>query len=281
MNFVVFSDIHSNYVALNALYDIINERYRGFEIICLGDLVGYFPLTTELEHSLGKFVGPLSCQFLTGNHDSQYLEEQNENWFSQLIESSSEVVSKEKMVFSHGAHYDPLNIYCYPDLHFYTSNKSKYENGYAYITGHTHRPFIEEQNSLLVNVGSLGMPRNWVPHGTFLTIIDGVYEINELHYNLDLWYEVNKDVNNRVKNRIYFGGRSDYLDNELLEFTESEKTLLCSILDYPCCYSRIVYTDNISVCKILLDKDVVYLLRFRTENEMVFNNLEEVIQWIK
>ncbi|HEY5813376.1 MAG TPA: metallophosphoesterase, partial [Terrimicrobiaceae bacterium] len=69
MKFAVFSDIHGNLEALEAvLSDIAAERVQ--EMICLGDIVGYGPNPAECIEMLRC----LSCSVVLGNHDEACVE---------------------------------------------------------------------------------------------------------------------------------------------------------------------------------------------------------------
>jgi predicted phosphodiesterase len=73
VKFAIFSDIHGNLEALEAvLADITAERVQ--EMICLGDIVGYGPNPAECL----EMIRCLSCSVVMGNHDEACIEPEME-----------------------------------------------------------------------------------------------------------------------------------------------------------------------------------------------------------
>jgi hypothetical protein len=69
VKFAIFSDIHGNLEALEAvLADITAERVQ--EMICLGDIVGYGPNPAECL----EMIRCLNCSVVMGNHDEACVE---------------------------------------------------------------------------------------------------------------------------------------------------------------------------------------------------------------
>lgn len=68
MRTLVISDIHSNHLALQAVLDDANGRYRPTEIYFLGDLVGYMPSPLLVWQTLQAESIPVGG-WLAGNHD--------------------------------------------------------------------------------------------------------------------------------------------------------------------------------------------------------------------
>ena len=68
----VFSDIHSNFQALEAMLNDMRER-RIARTICLGDIVGYAAQPRECV----EIVRTMECPVLKGNHDSAVVEQRD------------------------------------------------------------------------------------------------------------------------------------------------------------------------------------------------------------
>lgn len=70
MKIAIFSDLHANFPAINAVAgDAANEMDVGFrQCWCLGDVVGYGPHPTQALRFLRDFVDP--ARWVMGNHDA-------------------------------------------------------------------------------------------------------------------------------------------------------------------------------------------------------------------
>ena len=75
MRFVIFSDVHANLEALEAVLADARER-NCTHFVCLGDVVGY----NANPHECVERVRELDCPIVKGNHDEQ----------ATLVESSSD-----------------------------------------------------------------------------------------------------------------------------------------------------------------------------------------------
>lgn len=178
----IFSDAHGNETGFFKCLDVL--RSKAEKIFFLGDACGYFPFSNNIITAL-KDNNIIS---LKGNHDAMLLGEldypsSSENIYQvrknrEAATSSSlsylkplpsffeTTINGRKLLFVHGSPANPLNGYVYPD----TSIEDFAVPGYDVIfMGHTHRPFIKNNNDqLLVNVGSCGLPRDI---GNRLTVI--------------------------------------------------------------------------------------------------------------
>lgn len=83
MKFAIFSDVHANLEALEAvLADAAELGCTHF--VCLGDVVGY----NANPHECVKIVRALDCPIVKGNHDEQASEETSSRDFNPLAESA-------------------------------------------------------------------------------------------------------------------------------------------------------------------------------------------------
>ncbi|MCA9060631.1 MAG: metallophosphoesterase family protein [Planctomycetaceae bacterium] len=112
---------------------------------------------------------------------------------------------ERKMMFVHGSARNPLNEYVFPDDIY---NQVKMEKIFALVEqycfqGHTHIPgvFTEKleffapesigfkyelgPGKVMVNVGSVGQPRNNDPRSSYLTIDGNVLQFHRVPYDID------------------------------------------------------------------------------------------------
>lgn len=195
MRTAIISDIHGNQEALSAvLYDI--ESLNIDEIVCLGDIVGYGPNPNECIQIVKKKC-PI---ILYGNHDAAVLDSlstQNFNinakiaieWTNkQLSEESrkfieSLVISKidDNKTYVHSTPYEPKMWYYITSVEEAEFNFQFFDTTFCFV-GHTHIPVTitltgdkevdvsqegyldfsddDDLSSYLVNVGSVGQPRD-------------------------------------------------------------------------------------------------------------------------
>ncbi len=194
MKIAVISDVHGNLVALNKALEVI-EAIKPTEIWFLGDCFGYFPEGIECYDILTK-----TCLvFLKGNHEAMLLDELEYskasgdvyrlegikqvidpvklNSISSLPESyESSRYGKNYFFAAHGSPQDLLKGYIYPDedLGLWKPGQSELSNDVISSTvliANTHRPFISKFDwGTLVNVGSIGLPRDKGNSGSFALI---------------------------------------------------------------------------------------------------------------
>ena len=65
---LLISDIHGNIAALNAIIAYADKHYPGYELWCLGDVVGYGPSPFLVWSRLRSVYMP-DGGWLAGNHD--------------------------------------------------------------------------------------------------------------------------------------------------------------------------------------------------------------------
>lgn len=199
MKFAIFSDIHGNLEALKAvLADITAERVH--EMICLGDIVGYGPNPAECL----ELVRGLSCSVILGNHDEACVEPGaevalNEYARAGILFSRSELSSAQK----DWLRKRPLQL-DFDDFSAVHSSLGDAESWHYVLSpsdalqhflfqekplcfcGHTHKPAVWTHEGgtvrviaptgnvpfpiaarTLVNVGSVGQPRNLRPEACY------------------------------------------------------------------------------------------------------------------
>lgn len=205
MRYLVISDIHANPDALLA----IEEPHD--TVICLGDIVDYGP-------------DPISCiQYLRerqdtllrvrGNHDNavafrvdcqcgeafKHLSvETREYMWSVLspeeleylggVETGLMLESGGRPVFAvHAAPSDHMFKYLTPDTPAEElAEEMESVTADIVLTGHSHRPFVRRfGDRLLVNVGSVGQPRDGIPRVSYAILEDGKVELKRADYDVE------------------------------------------------------------------------------------------------
>ena len=221
MKRALISDIHSNLEALEAVFADIRSQGIS-EVYCLGDLVGYGPNPRECidmimtckvcllgNHDQGALFDPEG--FNSGAERAIF-------WTRLQLENGGSAAERQKrwdflgelprnhqedrFLFVHGSARNPLNEYVFPEDVY---NRRKLEKIFALIPrysfqGHTHVPGVfteqfqflspEEINyeyrlgdgKAMVNVGSVGQPRDGNPKACYAVLEDGVVRFRRVEY---------------------------------------------------------------------------------------------------
>lgn len=202
MTYAVISDIHSNLEALQQAMSIIDERKVG-EIICLGDVVGYGSNPNECV----DIIRARCSAVVLGNHDAAALDPSLAHDFNPIAKravtwtaehltvQSREFLSslplierRENLLFVHSSPDKPGDWDYILDGDDAFSALRHVEEKICFI-GHTHIPGIFSQRGraksittdekYLVNVGSIGQPRDGNPMLSF-----GVFDPTSWEYEL-------------------------------------------------------------------------------------------------
>jgi putative phosphoesterase len=192
----VFSDVHSNYPALESvLHDIENKGIS--ETFCLGDLVGYGPYPNEVIEEIRK----KSIPTLQGNYDEgvgndrdscgcAYITEEekesgaislewtkkrttreNKNFLKQLPFKSEVEIEGKKILLVHGSPRRN-NEYLYEGRPESTLIRMIQPLDIdVMLMGHTHKPYHRVVNGVhLVNDGSVGKPKDGDPRASYVVL---------------------------------------------------------------------------------------------------------------
>lgn len=202
----IISDIHGNLEALDAVLADIKSKHIE-DVYCLGDIVGYGPNPCECidrvmscqvcllgNHDQGALFDPEG--FNAGAERAIF-------WTRKMLESGTSnerrweflgelprMRREPQLLFVHGSARNPLNEYVFPEDIY---NQRKMERIFSLVEkycfqGHTHIPgvFTEDLNfyapeeidfqytlgnqKVLVNVGSVGQPRNGDPRASYVIL---------------------------------------------------------------------------------------------------------------
>jgi predicted phosphodiesterase len=207
----IISDIHGNLEALEVVLGDI-ERRGISEIFCLGDIIGYGPdpcacidrviskakVTLLGNHDQAALFDPEGFNpgaeraiFWTRSQLEQGDSKGNEKRW-EFLGDLPRFHREDKMLFVHGSARNPLNEYVFPEDIY---NQRKMEKIFGLVErycfqGHTHVPGVFTESlkffrpeelgfeyelgseKVLVNVGSVGQPRNSDPRAQYV-ILDG------------------------------------------------------------------------------------------------------------
>lgn len=189
MKIAVFSDIHGNIEALDAVLRDI-EAFKVDHLICLGDLVGYLPFPNEVI----ECVKSLDIPVIMGNYDQgtgfdlddcgcaypseeerklgdlslrwtqKEVNAENKRYLQSLLPQYSLELEGKKLLFVHGSPRK-INEYLFEErpessiLRMFSEDKP-----HLLACGHTHKAYIKTIDSMiLLNDGSVGRPKDGIP----------------------------------------------------------------------------------------------------------------------
>jgi diadenosine tetraphosphatase ApaH/serine/threonine PP2A family protein phosphatase len=201
MRYAIFSDVHSNLEAMNAVLAAMKKE-GAEEVLFLGDAVGYHANPNEVI----ELVGSLRCwKMVLGNHDAACLDKTPLSAFSppaaDAILWTRQRLSHHSIRFLEDLRYreeigDITLVHASPfqseEWHYLTQEEDlernfRYFQGTVCFFGHVHKPFIAEQQPdgsvkvlqeteftlkeecrYLVNDGSAGQSRDMNPQACYM-----------------------------------------------------------------------------------------------------------------
>jgi predicted phosphodiesterase len=217
--YAIISDVHANLEALNAVLKEI-EKERIDEILFLGDSVGYGPNPNECIESLRDSTEVI----LAGNHDWAAIGMTDITYFNPYaraaIEWTEDVLSDENKTFLRELpvakklrHGSILLVHSTPkepeQWHYLSSMWDAYINFHFFtekicFIGHSHVPAIIEAppegelrlypshveikdgHRYIINVGSVGQPRDGNPDAAYVLFNEDSIEIRRVSYDIVL-----------------------------------------------------------------------------------------------
>ncbi|MHA6694010.1 metallophosphoesterase family protein [Homoserinimonas sp. A520] len=178
MKVALFSDVHGNAVAFRQLLDQAPFASSAVRVF-LGDAVGYFPDGAEVV-SILRTTADIAVQ---GNHDAMIagalpidtsadriyrLAAQRKSLDDSALAYLATLPLTAELggaLLVHGSPSDPLLGRIQPDTP--DDEVGALPAPYVFV-GQTHRPFVRQVgSSTLVNVGSVGLPRDGTRHGCY------------------------------------------------------------------------------------------------------------------
>jgi len=218
MRYAILSDVHSNLEAIEGVLEDVSKR-KIEDILFLGDSVGYGPNPNEcIEILVGR------CKILlAGNHDWGVLGLTDVSYFNEyaraaiewtkkiLTEENGKIlrsfpvkkeVKEKNILLVHSTPKDPEEWYYLLTLWDAEISFHYFENKFCFL-GHSHQPFIIERlpsgelvthkdtapigktQRYIMNVGSVGQPRDGDPRACYAIVDDEKMEIVRVPYDVE------------------------------------------------------------------------------------------------
>jgi len=228
----IISDVHANYTALETVLNEI-KMLQINDIICLGDLVGYNPepekTVKKIREVCSEVIAGNHDRSMVEKIDKNWFRgtvQRSIDWTkSQLSQSSLDYLKKlktrnnitiedNKILLAHGSP-EPETPFRYV---FNPSDIKLIEpfimNTDILFIGHTHIPFcyynrgngwvrmdqrefeINPEYNYVINVGSVGQPRDGNPRSSYVTfdLINNVINFKRIKYDIDKVHEKFNDT---------------------------------------------------------------------------------------
>ena len=193
----VISDIHGNYPALRAVLDDIDNNNVD-EIICLGDVVGYYCQVNECidlirERGVLCLIGNHDYYMISGtccesktvkmciDYQSTIIREDNLKW----LKSLGPDYDTNEISFRHGGWSDAIE----QRIKVFDFDLVKDRSQKLFFSGHTHIQGIQKDElgeKVYCNPGSVGQPRDDDPRAAYAIVnADESIELRRVEYNID------------------------------------------------------------------------------------------------
>ena len=232
MRTAVISDIHGNLEALSAVEQSISAE-KADRIVCLGDIVGY---GADPGRCIDRIRSICSVVVL-GNHDAAAVEPSLADRFSSMAASAiswtREVLSQDhltylrglplsssdgELLFVHASPLDPAQWTYIVDAMDARMAMSAFSESVCFI-GHTHQPAVfrdrrargelRRGERVIINVGSVGQPRDGQPEASYGVFDDARWEYRNVRVPYDVESAVRKireaGLPSRLADRLTIG----------------------------------------------------------------------------
>jgi putative phosphoesterase len=201
MRILVVSDIHANWAALQAIT-------QPFDVcLCLGDLVDYGPdpvpcvrwamahakyaIRGNHDHGVAQGIpvtGETGFRYLTkASRPSMWdaLGPEERRYLLQLPVTQRFTLGGKRFLLVHATPRDPLDEYLLKDPSVWAKRLQNVDADIVCV-GHTHVQFRLEVNKVLVlNPGSVGLPRDGDPRAGYAIIDDDRIELRRVAYPVE------------------------------------------------------------------------------------------------
>lgn len=199
MKFAVVSDIHANLHALRAVWGDIEDQQPDL-VYCLGDLVGYGAFPNEVvefirerdvstvmgnyDEGVGFDMDDCGCAYKTVEEDRlgklslmwtrQHTTAENKAFLQRLPLHIRLEGRRPHILLVHGSPRK-INEYLYQDRPKASFERiAKLADTDVLLFGHTHLPYTKTiNNTLFVNTGSVGKPKDGDPRGSYAVLKTG------------------------------------------------------------------------------------------------------------
>jgi len=214
MKVIIISDIHGNLEALNKVLEYIDNLEEEKRVVCLGDIVGYGPNPAECF----KIVESITDKICLGNHEDAILDTDYDyqiNWHARtairwtrgvLDEVTTEAIRKlplqiveNNVMYVHASPDDPMLWKYITNAGNAYSSLIEMKHSLCFV-GHSHIPgiytyralqrnsnkvTISKDDKTIVNVGSVGQPRDGSPMLSFAVFDDNNWDVEIIRLEYD------------------------------------------------------------------------------------------------
>ena len=189
----IISDIHGNHVALTTVLRELDGMGVS-EIICLGDIGGYYCQINECcetlqQRKIFSIMGNHDWYLAKGencprsnsandclNYQRSVITPANLTWLSSLPERA--LVHGLNIV--HGGWNDPIDEYVRPTSEYFSNITGTY-----FASGHTHvQQLWSDDTKTYCNPGSVGQPRDGDPRAAFATWDGESFQLYRIDYDI-------------------------------------------------------------------------------------------------
>jgi diadenosine tetraphosphatase ApaH/serine/threonine PP2A family protein phosphatase len=218
LKYLIFSDVHGNLEALESVLAYGRKIDTGFHV-CLGDILGYGANPNECVEAIRKLKNVVCVK---GNHDAAVVDPEERSFFhsvalegvyytdSELTEQNREFIVNLPYVYASDGQFLAVHASPYkPESWEYILDQGGAKRAFGVLeqrigfVGHSHTPAmftddgraerlvpdnlieLEEEVRYLVNVGSVGQPRDGNPDASFAVFDDAEMSIKAVRVPYD------------------------------------------------------------------------------------------------
>lgn len=201
MRILILSDIHSNWLALQAIQESFDA------CLFLGDLVDYgldpnpcvawirqhatYAIRGNHDHGAAQEVyiqGVSGFRYLTGvtrSFTCQNLLEEHRQYLASLPTTQYLTINHKRFLLVHATPRDPFDEYAPAELEFWKRRLEGIDVDYVCV-GHTHMPYqLQVGNTTVINPGSVGLPRDGIPLGSYAIVTPDGVELKRFDYPIE------------------------------------------------------------------------------------------------
>ncbi len=202
MRILLIADVHGNWPALQAAAAEAHDV-----CIFLGDLVDYllepapcvawvrdrarFAVRGNHDHGAAQNVtvsGRTGYKYLTGVTrplTRERLSESELRYLSRLPVTCMTTLENTRFLLVHATPRDPLDEFAPPDVEFWSRRLADVDADVVCV-GHTHQPYVlEVGDKLVINPGSVGLPRDGDPRASYAVIEDYKVDLKRVEYPVE------------------------------------------------------------------------------------------------
>jgi len=211
MRFLIFSDIHGNYIALKACIKEI-EKMNADAIIWCGDYITDFPESHKVIQIINQCERKYKCYIISGNREEYIIQFDKIRDLNKVnIKMRNNIIytynslTKEDLEWLKGLP-PSLEISVNDKNKIYVSHKCTYrqiENCKYKVFGHSHKQYnFRRENVKYINPGSVGITTDTGVIGAQFSILELTETIEKIEEYV-IKYDINEVIEKVKKSKIY------------------------------------------------------------------------------